>query len=232
MEAIQITPEKIVLRIDENQELANAIRRSVAEVPSLAITSVELFKNDSALFDEMLAHRLGQIPLKTEKNMNAKTEIELKLSKKGPCTVYAEDLQGPAEIVFPKIPITLLGENHKLELVATAKLGTAIEHSRHTVGLCFYRHILEVKSNPEIDKLIQKSKPGLIKPEKKGSKWFCDLDDATIDEINKSDKEAIRDSPELLFVIESFGIMPAKEILAKSVQALEENLDEVEKILK
>ena len=179
----------------------------------------------------MIAHRLGLIPLKTEKNMNSKTKIELKLSKKGPCTVYSGDLEGNAEVVEPKIPITILNENHKLELVATAVLGIGKAHAKNIPGLCYYRHLLEVKSSPQTDKIIEKSK-GIFKAEKKSSKWICDLNDAEVEEVEKTEKNAISFSNELLFIIESYGNMSAKEILFESTKALEKNLDEVEKEIK
>lgn len=231
METIQNTKEKLILRMEANEPLANAIRRSLSEIPTLAIDEVEIYKNDSALYDEVLANRLGQIPLKTDKSMSSKTKVNFKLSKKGPCTVYAEDLEGPVEIINPKIPLTVLGENHKLELLATATLGIGREHAKHVPGLCFYRHILEVKSSPKVDKIVEKSK-GLIKAEKKGSKWLCDLNDSEISEIEESDKEAISDSSEIVFMIESYGVMPAKDILEGAIKALEHNLDLFEKEVK
>ncbi len=231
MQTITNTPEKLILRTDANQPLANAIRRSLAEIPILAIDEVEIFKNDSALYDEVLAHRIGLIPLKTEKAMTAKTKVDFKLSKKGPCTVYAEDLKGAGKIVEPKIPLTILNEGHQLELVATARLGKGTDHAKHTPGLCYYRHILEIKSSLQADKIVQNSK-GLIKPEKKGSKWLCDIEDNAIDEIKKIDKEAIKDSDEILFVIESYGNLPAKDILTKAVDALNSNLKNFEKQIK
>lgn len=231
MEIVSKTPEKLVIKMEANESLANAIRRSVSEVPTLAIDEVEIFKNDSALYDEVLAHRLGLVALKTEKSMSAKTEIKLKLSKTGPGTVYSEDLSGAADIVYQKIPLTLLGEDAKLELVATARLGTGLEHAKYVPGLCYYRHILEVKSSPETDKVVQKSK-GLIKAEKQGSKWSCDLNDVEVDEITKKDKEAVKDSNEIVFVIESYGNMPAEEILKNAVEALTDNLAKFEKELK
>ncbi|MBU0466760.1 MAG: DNA-directed RNA polymerase subunit D [Nanoarchaeota archaeon] len=231
MQTIQNTKEKLVLRIEANEPLANAIRRSVSEIPTLAIDEVEIYKNDSALYDEILANRFGLIPLKTEKSMTAKTKIDFKLSKKGPCTVYSEDLKGPAEVIYKKIPLTLLRENHKLELMATARLGKGTEHAKHVPGLCYYHHLLEVKSSPQIDKIIEKSK-GLIKPEKKGSKWLCDLNEAEIKQIEDIDKNALSDSNELLFIIESYGNMPAKDILAEAVKALEKNLNDFEKGVK
>lgn len=232
MEAIQKTPDKLVLRIEANETLANAIRRSVPEIPVLAIEEVEFYKNDSALYDEIVSHRLGLVPLKTEKSMSAKTKVEFKLSKEGPCTVYAEDMQGSADIIYPKIPITILGKGHKLELVATATLGKGIEHAKYIPGLCYYRHILEVKSTPEIDAIIQKSRTGLITPEKKASKWLCDISDAEAKAIEEIDQESIKDTDEMLLIIESYGSLPAKDILLKAVKALEENLDEFEKALK
>jgi len=231
MEIIKNTPELLVLRIDANEPLANAIRRSIAEVPTLAIEDVEIFKNDSALYDEMLAHRLGLIPLKTEKGMSEKTKIDLKLSKTGPCTIYASDLKGDAEIVYGNIPITILQKEHKVELVATAVLNTGLYHAKHLPGLCYYRHLLEIKSFPEADKIIQNSK-SIFKPLKQGNKWLCDLNESDVLEIEKIDKTAISDSSEILFFIESFGMMDARDILSKALKVLSENLDNFEKAIK
>lgn len=231
MQTIENTKEKLVLRIDADENLANAIRKGVSEVPTLAIDEVEIFKNDSALYDEILAHRIGLVPLKTEKSMSAKTKVEFKLTKKGPGTVYSGDLKGSSDVVIDNIPLTLLGEDQKLELVATARLGIAREHAKFLPGLCYYRHILEVKSTPQIDKIVEKSK-GLIKSEKKSGKWLCDLRDAEIKEIEAIDSGAITDSNEMLFVIESYGNMAAKDIFLGAIDSLEENLKDFERQIK
>lgn len=232
MEIVLKTPEKLVLRMPANESLANAVRRSIAEVPTLAIDEVEILKNDSAIYDEMLAHRLGLMPLKTEKAMSAKTKIDLKLSKVGPGTIYAEDFKGNAEVVHEKMPLTYLGlANHKIELIATATLGKGTTHAKYVPGLCYYRHLKEVSASSAIDQIVQKSK-ALIKPEKKGSKWLCDLNDADIDAIIALDKSAIKDADEIVFIVESYGNMDAKDIFTKAIDALEENLDVVEKALK
>ncbi len=231
MEIVENTKEKLILRIDANESLVNSIRRSISEIKTLAIDEVEIFKNDSALYDEIIAHRIGLIPLKTEKAMNNKTKIDLKLSKIGPCTVYSGDLKGPVELIHDNIPLTILNEGHKLELVATATLGKSMDHEKYSPGLCYYRHILEVKSSTQVDKIIEKSK-GIIKSTKKGSKWYCDLKDSEVTEIENLDKEAIADSDELLFIIESYGNLPAKEIMSLAIESIEENLDEFLKELK
>jgi len=49
-------------------ELVNAVRRAIlAEVPVMAIEWVYVTRNDSALFNEMLSHKLGLLVLKSNK---------------------------------------------------------------------------------------------------------------------------------------------------------------------
>jgi len=42
----------------------------IGGVAKLAIEDVKIYDNTSALFDEMLAHRLGMIPLRTERSVH------------------------------------------------------------------------------------------------------------------------------------------------------------------
>ena len=58
METIKKTSEELVFTVDMNVSLANAIRRSAGEIEVLAIDECDIYKNDSALYDEIIAHRL------------------------------------------------------------------------------------------------------------------------------------------------------------------------------
>ncbi|NCN98928.1 DNA-directed RNA polymerase subunit D [Candidatus Pacearchaeota archaeon CG10_big_fil_rev_8_21_14_0_10_35_219] len=232
MEVIEESPEKLIFRMSANYSLANAIRRSLDEVPVLAFDEVEIFKNDSALYDEVLAHRIGLVPLETNKKMSASTKVDLKLSKKGPCWVYSGDLKGGAKVVYDKMPLTLLEEGQELEFVGTAVLGKGMKHAKYSPGLMYYRDLWEVKSSKkEVEKIIQDSK-GVIKPEKKGGGWICDLNETELNDIISLDKEAAVESGEMVVFIESWGQLNAKDILKETISALESNLAEFEKSVK
>lgn len=136
---------------------ANALRRvMMMEVPILAIEDVDFRINDSPLFDEVISHRLGLIPLKFRPNMlNKKGEcscggegcincqVVFVLDKTGPCTVYSSDMKSTnpeVEPLYEKIPIAKLGENQRLSLEATALIGTGKEHAKWKASNAFYSY--------------------------------------------------------------------------------------------
>lgn len=61
--------ETLIFQLNEvDSSFANALRRvMLAEIPTLAIESVTIRQNTSVLPDEMIAHRMGLVPLFSEK---------------------------------------------------------------------------------------------------------------------------------------------------------------------
>ena len=135
---------------------ANTLRRIMGfEVPVMAIEDVEFRKNSSILYDEVIAHRLGLVPLSTDlKSYNMMNEckckgagcasctVKLVLKVQGPCTVYASDIKTKDPEIKPiygKMPIVKLLEGQELEFEATAILGQGKEHSKWCPGLVFYK---------------------------------------------------------------------------------------------
>lgn len=248
MKIIKKDKEKMVFSGEIKESLANAIRRSVLEIPVLAIDEVEIYKNDSALYDEIIAHRLGLVPLKTEKDMNlredctceekgcAKCTVQLKLVAKGPGMVYSKELKGKAEPVYENMPITLLREDQELELVASAVLGKGIDHAKFSPGLVYYRHLADVDlKNCDCKECVEACPLGLLKLEGKKVEitdlWKCDLCEACVEACKENGKEiSVKPSSEMIFFIESWGQMDAKDILGEAVKALKENLKTVEKV--
>lgn len=252
MKILQKTENKIAFVEEIDESLANAIRRSALEIPILAVDEVEFAKNDSVLYDEILALRLGLTPLKTEKmelpgdcscdgKGCSKCSVQLKLKEKGPKTVYSGDLKGKAEIVYNDVPLVKLEEGQELELVATAKLGKGVEHTKFTPGLVYYRNVAEIevdKNCEKCGKCVEACPQGVLKLEKGKvelvDKYKCDLCEACIEECKKHGKNSIKILPgkEIIFFIESWGQLEAKEILIEAVKALKSNLKEVEKVAK
>ncbi|MDD3136631.1 MAG: DNA-directed RNA polymerase subunit D, partial [Methanoregula sp.] len=124
---------------------ANAFRRAmIGEVPTLAIEDLRIYDNTSALFDEMLAHRIGLIPIKTDLTTYTTQDkctcggagcpsctVTFTLSVEGPKTVMSSDLipQDPKTTpVYDNIPIVKLVKGQKLVIEARAILNTGREH--------------------------------------------------------------------------------------------------------
>ena len=238
---------KLILLIKgTDPAFVNTLRRiMVSELPTMAIRRVTFVKNNSALFDEILAHRLGLLPLITDLSTYelsekcsckgagcAKCQMVITLKAEGPLTVYASDLkfQDPKiKSVHPKIPIIKLLKGQELEFEAVATLGTGREHAKFIPGLVFYRgypdFIIEKKTG--VKPAMQECN-GLLK--EKGeklevtdfSKW-----NESYEEVCENNGIKIENSEkDFIFTIESWGKLAPEEIISKSLDVLDEKLDE------
>jgi DNA-directed RNA polymerase subunit D len=152
---------------------ANALRRVlVSDVPKMAIEDVEFhlgpirgddgkeYESVSPLFDEMIAHRLGLIPIPTDLGLYNRREdcpschgegcpsctIIYSVNKRGPGLVTSADLEPIGDTKLrptdQKIPIVKLGDGQAMLIYATAVLGNGKDHAKwqstHGVGYRYY----------------------------------------------------------------------------------------------
>jgi DNA-directed RNA polymerase subunit D len=239
MEIIKEKNDQISFKAEISESLANAIRRYVNQIPVAAIDELEIVKNDSPLYDETVAHRVGLIPLKEDKSVKENSEIELKLAVKKEGPVYSGEFKGKLEVVYDSIPITILNKNQEMELIAHVKIGKGEKHSKFSPGLIFYRNVVNVNINKDCPKeIVNKCPKGLLKLQ--GDKiviedsLMCDACEICSEECEKNNKDFIQIVPtkELIITVESFGQIDKKEIFSRSIDVLKKDLSELSKNIK
>jgi DNA-directed RNA polymerase subunit D len=161
----------VVILSEISLEMVNSIRRiMMSEIPVMAIDEVIILKNDSPLYDEIVAHRLGMIPLRTDLDKynlphsctcggygcplcQVSLTCEITNTTNKPIVIYSGDLHSndPNVIpVDPNIPIVKIDKNNKVILEAYAVLGTTKSHVKwQAVSNCAYRYypIIEFNAN-------------------------------------------------------------------------------------
>ncbi len=220
------------------ESLANALRRSVFKIPIVAIDEIEISKNDSPLYDETVAHRLGLVPLK-HKTFNAKKPFELKLDAKGEGFVYSGNLKGDIAVVHDRIPITYLKQGETISVKATTKEGVGSEHSKFVPGLMYYRNLAEISKSGELPEELVRVCPKKVFEMKNGGVVIgdsskCDMCGLCLEYLRDNKKDVLKISPsnEVLITIESFGQTGAKDIFNKAIEALKKELEDFSKKLK
>lgn len=235
MKLIEKTKDQFVFMAEQlDESLANAIRRYVGQIPIIAIDELEISKNDSPLYDETVAHRVGLIPLKMDKSAE-KGKLKLSVKKEG--AVYSGELKGHPEVIYKTIPITTLDKGQELEFTATVKIGKGVEHSKFSPGLMFYRSPAEITMDKEFLEDIKKIAPDAEIKEKAGKIIVMDDKKKEITDVlegvgdRKKKKPEIKFEDGLIITLESFGQIEARDIFVESIDALRKDLAAVEKAI-
>jgi len=238
---------------DSDEIFANTVRRLIMEeVPVLAVEDVEIKDNNSALYDEMLALRIGLVPIKTDLKSyvlkekckcegagcaQCELKIHLKANKKG--YVYAEAAESSdpkCSFAYPKMPIVKLLAKQKVDLNLTAVLGKGKDHAKWISGLIFYKKEPVIKIGKVADPIkVAESCPKNVFVAKgnrleivKENVHDCHL----CQQCTDLDKNiTLEYSGNYVFNMESWGQLTCKNMLNKSAIILIEKVEEMEKLI-
>ena len=244
-----------ILVKDTDHTFVNTLRRTItSEVPTIAIKKVSFIKNSSALFDEIISHRLGLMPLTTDaESYNftnkctckgagcAKCQLTLTLKAEGPITVYASDIKSTDQeirIVYGKMPIVKLLKGQELEFEATAGLGTGSEHAKFIPAHVYYKAYPKISidkvKNPE--DVVKSCPVDVFELEGRHVKIknleACHLCMACVDIADPKDGITVEGSEkDFILTIDSSGKLPCEKILSKALDIIDEKLDEFSTLL-
>lgn len=207
---MQDTKARLILR-DASPALANALRRTMLQdIPKMAIDKVDFhlgtimdgetdkeYETVTSLFDEIIASRLGLLPVPTSDDFTFRDQCECggegcphcsimySLNQHGPKTVVSGDLiplgDSSLKIKDEFIPIVELTDKQGILVYATAVMGTARKHVKWQaafgVGYTYMPVVTineKMASNPEVIEAAQKNFPGVFE-EKAGKLVVADL---------------------------------------------------------
>ena len=243
-----------ILLENAHHNYANALRRAIlSEVPTLAIEDVIIYENTSSLYDEILAHRLGLVPIRTDlKRFNFRDScvcegrgcpsctLTLTLEVDGPRVVYSHDLKSPDPELTPVegIPIVKLGKGQRLKLEAEAVLGRGKEHAKWQPAVVGYKYypVIEVNEKCTACGECVEACPRDILAIEDGKLVVKDIEECTICRAcaQACEEEAISvegDPTRFIFTIESNGAMSPVEIFREACRIISKKAEKMVSLL-
>ena len=227
---------------------ANSLRRIMIDtVPTMAITTVKFENNSSVLYDEIVAHRLGLIPLKTDLKSYtlpsqckcngegcARCKLTLTLKAKGPGIVTAGEIKSKdpkVKPVYPDTPIVKLLKGQEIELEATARLGQGKDHVKWSPCLAWYTYeptITVNNSSPKLAECKDKYPPQIFTSDGKIDKNLI-LKNNLVDACHGVCDDVVKiefNKNNILFTIEPWGQLTPAEIATACAEAFAAVLEE------
>ena len=258
IEVLEKNNSKIKFLIsDIKTSFAGSLRRTmISEVPTMAIEWIDFKKNGSAMPDEILANRLGQVPLTYDRKAYnlpseckcggkgcSRCQVKISLKKKGPGMVHSDNLKSGDKSVKPaieKIAIVELFEDQELQFVATAQLGIGREHAKWKAAVVGYKNLPKIKVNEidkkDIEKFVDVCPRGVFKINN-GKLVVKDPEDCNLcmQCVEASKKGEIQVTPvedAFVFNVESISGLKPEEIVLLAAKILGSKMEKFKKALK
>lgn len=216
--------------------LANGLRRAmIADVPTFSIDSVRFVENTSVMFDEMIALRLGLVPLTTPlDDFEIGDTVTVALDVEGPDTAYSGDIESADALVEPadeNVPIIELKEGQRLEFEADAVLDRGKEHAKHQGGVSVgFRHLQQVSVVDDIGEFDDQEPQilrGVIETED-GELVLTDEFDNDLTNRYPGKELDIEDVPgAYVFHVETDGSFSVQELVLRAAEELGSRADEL-----
>lgn len=219
----------------------NCIRRTISYfLPVYAIDDIDFYDNNSVVFDEMLANRIGLLPI-TNPLLNTGKKVTFNLEIKGPLTVYSKDLVSndpEVKMVYDTIPLTKLNEGEQIKLVAYANLGKGKEHIKHMPAIVSYSQLYELESSrkcEECKEVFEKASLRAIKSEStKNILMHPDDYDLCVSKVEACDKKCLKINPTNNYIlnVEVIGQINTVDLFKLTDRHLKESIAVLKKKIK
>ena len=266
IEIVELTDTKASFIVNGTSPyFVNALRRTlISDVPKMAIEDVEFhlgpirdasgkeFESIFPIFDEMVAHRIGLLPIPTDLDVLTfkdkckcggegcpSCRIMYKLNKMGPCTVYSGDLEPLDDqklaIKDDLIPIIKLTDGQAPLIYATAYLGTSNMHAKWqactAVGYRYFPVVdISEKKCDGCGKCVEKCPRKVLKMDKKKAVVdnikACILCESCEEACHVGAVKTHGDDTKFLVTFETDGAVPAIRALNYALKKLEDEFTE------
>ncbi len=232
---------------------ANALRRTMlTRLPAMAIDEVLVLENTSVMYDEMLAHRMGLLPLVTDLesyNLPEDCDCEGKGCSLCQCTltlekqagdeveiVYSRDLTSQDPKVVPAsgdIPLVKLAPHQHLIIEAYARLGKGVENAKfQPVSTVSYKYVPIVEVNKEVcnqcGDCVNVCPKNILLVEgdtiATQNTLDCSLCEACVEVCEPGAITIDSKKDSFLFKVESTGALAPEEIVEKAAEILKERI--------
>jgi len=231
---------------------ANSLRRTmVAEVPMMTVEDIFYFDNSSLVPDEVLANRIGLVPLKTNLEsyvLPEECDCEAELgcpkcravltmdveAKDDTMTVYSGDLVPEDQSIAPaskRIPLAKLAPGQAIKFEAYAQLGQGKVHAKWSpVSMCVYQNValVEVGDESATENCLEACGPGVAVLEG-GMLKIIDIQGfercrPCRELVSHENIMSGLKQDEFLFTVESNGGLPPERIVKEAVKMLKQKL--------